>query len=79
LAYHTLAHHRNAIGQGKRFRLVVGYINRGDPDLLLQTPDLTAHQYPHLRVEIAERLVQQQQPRSQHQRSGKRHALLLTS
>ena len=49
------------------------------PDLALQTGQLELQLLAQLGVERAERLVEQQHPRAQHERPGECHALLLTA
>ena len=49
------------------------------PQRLLQVPDLLAHPPAQLRVQVRERLVEQQDLRAQHDRTGDRHPLLLTA
>jgi hypothetical protein len=46
---------------------------------LLQRADLLAHLAAQARVEVGQRLVEQQHRRLQHQRARQRHALLLAA
>ena len=75
----ALAHHRQAIAHGQRFLLVVGDVHERDADLAVQLLQLELERTPQLGVERAERLVEQQHPGSQHQRTGQRDPLLLTA
>ncbi len=53
-------HDGDAVGDHHRLRLIVGDIDRGDPDLLLQRAHIEAHLFPELGVQVGERLVEQQ-------------------
>src|SRR6266704_2712351 len=57
--------------------LVVGHVDRGDPQLALQAFQLEAHQLAQLRIEVGKRLVQEQQLRLHDERPREREALLL--
>jgi len=54
-------------------------VDRRDADALLQSADLLAHLDPELGVEVAERLVEQQDLRLEHHGAGQRHTLLLAA
>ena len=71
--------HGHAIRHGEGFLDVVGDEHRGDAETALQLADLAAHLLAQAGVEIAERLVEQQQVRTDHERAGKRDALLLAA
>ena len=79
LLEHTGIHHRDAVGDRHRLFLVVGHEHGGDADAALDGRQLGAHVDAQLRVKVGERLVQQQDARLEHQRSGQRDALLLTA
>ncbi len=49
------------------------------PERLVEAPDLEPHLQPELRVEVAERFVEEQEPRLDHERAGQRDALLLAA
>jgi len=70
-------HDDNFIRNRQRLFLVVGHIDTGEPQGLLQVPDLFPHPAAKFRIKIGKRLVKQQHLRLQHQRPGHRHALLL--
>ena len=72
-------HHRDAIGHGKRFALVVRHEHCRDGEAALKCGDLRAHVLPQLEVEVAERLVEQQDRRPDDQRACERHALALAA
>ena len=59
--------------------LVVGDVDHGDAEALVQLPDLELHLLAQLLVERAQRLVHQDQLRLEHQRAGDRDALLLAA
>jgi hypothetical protein len=59
-------HHHDAVGHGHRLGLVVGDVDRGDLELLVQRLDLGAHLYAQLGIEIAERFVEQEDLRIAH-------------
>ena len=59
----AIVHDRDAIRQRQCLRLVVRHVDGRDPNLLLQAAELAPHLLAELGVEIAQRLVQQQQPR----------------
>src|SRR5262249_24294333 len=60
-------------------RLVVGHEHERDPDLLLEGLQLETELLSDLRVQRADRLVEQQQRGSQHERPRERDALLLAT
>ena len=74
-----LVDHRDAVGERQRLGLVVRDVDGGDADLALQPLELAAHLVAQLRVEIGQRLVEQQQPRLVHDGARERHALLLAA
>ena len=74
-----LVHHDDAIGYRHRLRLVVRDIDDGQRQPLLQVADLLAHLPPQPRVEIRQRLVEQQHRGLEHQRARDGDALLLAA
>ena len=62
-----------------RLLLVVGDVDDGEAEPLLQVADLLAHLAAQAGVEIGQRLVEQQHRRLQHQRARDRDALLLSA
>ena len=79
LEHAAVLHHRHAVGERQRLFLVVGHVDGRDAELLLELADLGAHLHADLRVEVRERLVEQQDVRVEHERPRQRHALLLTA
>ena len=72
-----LVHDRQAVGDGQRDLLVVRHVEDRDAQVLLQRLDLEAHLLAQVGVEVAERLVEQQQARLGDQGARQRDALLL--
>ena len=72
-------HHRDQVGRGHRFRLVVGDVDRRVAERIVQTAHLEAHLLAQIGVEIGQRLVEQQRLRLDDQRAGERDALLLAA
>src|SRR5439155_13091888 len=70
-------HHGDAMGQEERLALIVRDVDRGDAEPPLQLPQLDAHPLAQLRIEVRERLVEEQDLRTAHQRPCEREALLL--
>ena len=75
----ALVHHRDRVRERERLALVVGHVDRGDPELALQAFQLEAHQLAQLRVEVGERLIEEQQLRLHDERPREREALLLAA
>src|SRR5262249_56736190 len=73
----SAVHHDDAVGQCQRLGLVVGDVDRGDAEALLQLLELDAHALAQLGVEIAQRLVQQQNAPPDHQATTRIDALPL--
>ena len=75
----AFVHHRYPVGQGHRFDLVMGHVNRGDLQFMLQMFQLGTHVDPQFRVEIGERFVHQENGWSPHDGSCQSNPLALTS
>ena len=73
----AFVHHRDRVRQRERLALVVGHVYGRDPQLALQALQLEAHALAQLRVEVGERLVQEEQLRLHHERPRERKPLLL--
>ena len=73
----AMVHHCDSIGHDQGFLLVVGHVDEGHADAVLQILQLHLHVPAHLQIQRSERLVQQQHRRLQHERSGEGDALLL--
>ena len=72
-------HEADAIGHGQRLLLVVGDIEDGDAEALVQLLDLELHVVAQLLVERAERLVHEDDRRPVDQAARERDALLLAA
>ena len=72
-------HDDDAVGHRHRLLLVVRDVDHGEAEPLLQLADLLAHLAAQPGIEVAERLVEQQHRRLQHQGAGHRDALLLAA
>ncbi len=59
--------------------LIVGDIDEGDADVLLQVDQFDLHFFAQLGVQRRQRFVEQQQARPVDQRAGDRHALALAA
>ena len=69
--------HRDPIGHRERLGLVVGDVDHGHAEPLMQLPDLELHLLAQLLVQGTQRLVHEDQLRLEDQRAGDRDALLL--
>ena len=72
-----LVHHDDPVGELERLFLIVRDEDAGDFDLVVQPPQPSAQFLPHLGVERAERLVQQQDFRLDRERARECDALAL--
>ena len=72
-----MGHHDDAIGDGERLLLVVGDVDDGEGERPLKLADVFADPPAQLRVEIAERLVEEEDPGLEHEGASHRHPLLL--
>ena len=75
----ALAHHAHTVGDGQRFFLIMGNEQGGDARIPLDTTNLFTHLKSHGGIKRAERLIEQEHPRLDRQRSRQRHPLLLTA
>ena len=74
-----LAHHRDAVPHEDRFLLVVRDVEGGDREIAQQLLQLQARAFPQLGVEIADRLVHQEEARVAHDAAPDGHPLLLAA
>src|SRR3989441_7358494 len=79
LEHPAVAYHGDPVRERKRFFLIVRDVHGRDSQVLLQLADLGTHLYPDLRIEVRQRLVQEQDVRVQHEGAGERDALLLAA
>ena len=75
----AVVHHHDLVAHRQRFGLIVRDEYGRDAEPLLDIADLVAHLVAQLGIEIGERLVEQQDRRTDHQRTRQRHALLLAA
>ena len=73
----ALVHDADAGCQRHRLFLVVGHDDEGDAELLLQVDQLELRVLPQLPVQGTERLIEQQQLRTLHERPSERDPLTL--
>ena len=79
LLHSAVGHHGDAVGHRECFLLVVGHVQEGDADLLLECLQLDLERFPELGVQGTEGLVQEQHGGIQDEGPGQGHSLLLTS
>ena len=72
-------HDDDLVADRHRLVLVVRDVGDGQAEALLQAADLLAHRAAQARVEVRERLVEQQHRRLEDQRARERDALLLAA
>ena len=72
-------HYRDAVGQAERLDLVVGHEEHRDAEPALEQLQLDPHLLAELGIEVAERLVQQQEIRLVHERPAESQALHLAA
>ena len=75
----AVAHHRDALSERHRLRLVVGDVHGRDAEPLMQLRERRAHADAELRVEVRERLVEQERLRLADDRAAHRDALPLAA
>ena len=75
----ALVHHHDPVRHRQGFLLVVGDVDRGDAERLLQRADLLAQRDADLGVQGRQGLVEQQHLRLDRERPGQGHALLLAA
>ena len=75
----AVLHQRDAIGHRERILLIVRHEERGEAEPAQRGAELVARAAAQVRIEIRERLVEQQRPRLDHQRARERDALLLAA
>ena len=72
-----LLHHHDPVGQGHGLGLVVGHIDHGCAQLLVQCRQLHPHVGPQLCIQIGQRFVHQKGPGLAHDGAADGHPLLL--
>ena len=76
---HALVHDRDRVGHRHRFHLVVGHIDGGRVQPVVQCAQLLAHHFAKLGIERTERLVHQESERVAHDRAAKCHTLAVAA
>ena len=71
----ALVHDGDAVGHRHRLELVVGDVDSGRVDAVVQLAQLAAHQLAKLGIERAQRLVHQERLGPPHDGAAERHAL----
>ena len=79
LLHAALVHHDDLVGELERLLLVVRHEEAGHAELAVELVEPAPEVLAHLRVERAERLVEQQHLWPRRERPGERHALPLPS
>ena len=74
-----MVHDRNLITDREALLLVMGDVDRGEAELLLQLTDLNTHLHTELRVEVTERLVEEHEIRLDNHRTGEGYTLTLSA
>ena len=79
LLYNAGTHNNYAVAHCHCFALIVGYINNGDAQFLLNSKDFKAHGFTQLSIQVRQRFVQQQQAGLCYQSARQSYTLLLTA
>ncbi len=79
LFHAPLVHDRDLVGHRHRLEMVVGDIDRGRLDAIVQVAQLAAHHMEKLGVERAQRLVHQEGLRTAHHGSPERYAVAVAA
>ena len=74
-----LVHHGDAVRQGHGLFLIMGYIDHGVAELNVKALEIGPHVSPLSRVEVRDRLIQQEDTGFARERPGNSHQLLLTT
>ena len=79
LLQRALVHHRDLVGHGHALDLIVGHVDHGRAQFVLQALDFGAHVYAQEGVDVGERLIHEENYWFAHDRSAERDALLLAT
>src|SRR5262249_7714439 len=79
LPHHALVQHHDAVAHGHGLDLVVGDVDRGRPDAPVELLELLARSRAQLRVQVGQRLVEEEHRRLAHDRAGEGDALPLAA
>ena len=75
----AFAQHSDALAQGQCFLLIVGHVKDGGGQLPVKAGQLGSRLQAHLRVQIGERLVQEEGPRPADDGASQGHPLPLAA
>jgi hypothetical protein len=75
----ALPHDHHPVAQRQGFHLIMGDIDDGTPQLLVDALQLQPHAGPEAGIEVAQRLVQQEEVRPAHDGPAHGHALPLAA
>ncbi|MNL52007.1 hypothetical protein D3C87_1751470 [compost metagenome] len=75
----SVSHHHDPVGHGHRLDLVVGHVDSGCFQPLMQTLDLDAHLRAELRIEVGKRLIEEKSRWIAHHGAADRDALSLAA
>ena len=75
----AVIHHDDAIPHGHRFDLIVGDVNHGGLQTLMQLYDFGAHLHTHLGVEIRQRFIKKKNSGLTHDGAPDCHSLPLSA
>ncbi len=79
LLHDAVLQHHDPVGKRHRLDLIVGHVDHRGVELVVELADLHAHVHPERRVEIGERLVEQEDRRIAHDGAADRHPLTLAA
>ena len=79
MLYTAFAHEHNAVGQGHGLDLVMGDINHGLAQVLVQAFDFAAHLITQLGIQVRQWFIEKVEPCIAHHRTANRHALQLST
>ena len=72
-------HHHDLVGHDQRFPLIVGDIDSGHPEFLLDAAEFELHVFAELPVEGGQGLVEEEDIGLEDEGAGNRHPLLLAA
>ena len=77
LLHNAVVNEKDSVAHGHGFRLVMRHIDDGDTKRFGNVLDFKAHGFPQFGIEIGKRLIQKEEIRFSHQRTGQSDTLLL--
>ena len=79
LLYNAGTHNNYAVAHCHCFALIMGYINNGNAQFLLNSKDFKTHGFTQFSIQVGQRLIQQQQSGLSYQSARQSYTLLLTA